>query len=67
MCYVCVTQVGKGNVAVISPPGNYGHMVGPAEAAAAGGNQQYGEAPPDYFYGSEDLGFSDAAIRRGEG
>lgn len=59
--------MGKGNVAVVSPPGTYGHMVDPEEAAAAGGNQQCGAAPPDYSYGLEDTGFSDAAIRRGEG
>ncbi|XP_040899380.1 protein lifeguard 1 isoform X1 [Toxotes jaculatrix] len=58
-------QVGKGNVAVVSPPGTYDNMVHPEGAAAAGGDQQYGQAPPDYSHGLEDSGFSDAAIRRG--
>ncbi|XP_022608978.1 protein lifeguard 1-like isoform X1 [Seriola dumerili] len=58
-------QVGKGNVAVVSPPGTYSNMVNPEGAAAARENQQYGEAPPVCSYGSEDSGFSDAAIRRG--
>uniref|UniRef100_A0A3Q3K642 Protein lifeguard 1 n=2 Tax=Monopterus albus TaxID=43700 RepID=A0A3Q3K642_MONAL len=40
-------------------------MVHPEGAAAAAGDQQYGQAPPDYSYGLEDSGFSDAAIRRG--
>lgn len=66
MLFVRMIQVGKGNVAVVSPPGTYDNMVHPEGAAAAGGNQQYGEAPPDYSYGLEDSGFSDAAIRRGE-
>ncbi|XP_035528765.1 protein lifeguard 1 [Morone saxatilis] len=58
-------QVGDGNVAVVSPPGNYDNMVHPEELTAAGGNQQYGHAPPDYSQGIEDSSFSDAAIRRG--
>lgn len=61
-------EVGKGNVAVVSPPGSYdNHALHPedAEAAAAAGRQQFGEAPPDYSHGLEDSGFSDAAIRRG--
>lgn len=56
---VSVNQVGNGNVAVVSPPGPYDNM--------AGGDQQCGQAPPDYAEGSEDGVFSDAAIRRGEG
>ncbi|KAG7229417.1 hypothetical protein INR49_012808 [Caranx melampygus] len=62
--YTGVYQVGKANVAVVSPPGTYGHMVNPEEAAA-GESRQCGEAPPDYSYGLENTGFSDAAIRRG--
>lgn len=58
-------QVGKGNVAVVSPPGSYDNMVHPEAAAAAGGDQQYSQPPPDYFHGLEESGFSDAAIRRG--
>uniref|UniRef100_A0A3B4UIV9 Zgc:110410 n=1 Tax=Seriola dumerili TaxID=41447 RepID=A0A3B4UIV9_SERDU len=65
MSFLWVTQVGKGNVAVVSPPGTYSNMVNPEGAAAARENQQYGEAPPVCSYGSEDSGFSDAAIRRG--
>ncbi|XP_070768746.1 protein lifeguard 1 [Enoplosus armatus] len=59
-------QVGKGNVAVISPPGTYDNMVHSDGMAAAGGDQQYGAAaPPDYSHGLEESSFSDAAIRRG--
>ncbi|XP_036929259.1 protein lifeguard 1 [Acanthopagrus latus] len=58
-------QVGKGNVAVVSPPATYDNMVHPEEAAAAGGSEQYGQAPPDYSRGLEDNCFSDAAVRRG--
>ncbi|XP_030251128.1 protein lifeguard 1 [Sparus aurata] len=58
-------QVGKGNVAVVSPPTTYDNMVHPEEVAAAGGNEQYGQAPPDYSHGSDDHCFSDAAVRRG--
>lgn len=62
---VGLNQVGKGNVAVVSPPGAYDDMVRPEHVAAAGG--EFGEAPPDYCHGLEDSGFSDAAVRRGEG
>ncbi|XP_078108043.1 protein lifeguard 1 [Sander vitreus] len=58
-------QVGKGNVAVVSPPGTYDNMVHPEGMAAAGGDHQYSQAPPDYCHGLEDSSFSDAAIRRG--
>ncbi|XP_071781600.2 protein lifeguard 1 [Centroberyx gerrardi] len=58
-------QVGKGNIAVVSPPGPYDNMVHP-EGQAAGGDQQFGEAPPDYSQGfPDDNRFGDAAIRRG--
>ncbi|XP_068452464.1 protein lifeguard 1 [Clinocottus analis] len=54
-------QVGKGNVAVVSPPGFYdNNAVRPDHAAAAGG-----EAPPDYSLEMTDGVFSDAAVRRG--
>ncbi|XP_026229123.1 LFG_like domain-containing protein [Anabas testudineus] len=58
-------QVGTGQVAVVSPPGTYDNMAPPEGMAAAGGDQQYVEAPPDYSSSLEDSGFSDAAIRRG--
>ncbi|XP_054477436.1 protein lifeguard 1 [Anoplopoma fimbria] len=58
-------QVGKGNVAVVSPPGSYDNMVHPEDMAAAGGEQQHGQAPPEYCHGLEDSSFSDATIRRG--
>ncbi|XP_042346429.1 protein lifeguard 1 [Plectropomus leopardus] len=58
-------QVGKGNVVVVSPPGTYDNMVHPEGMAAAGVNQQYGQAPPDYHPGLEESSFSDGAIRRG--
>lgn len=64
---VWMNQVGKGNVAVVSPPGTYDNMIHPDSVAAAGDHQQYGQAPPEYSDGLEDSGFSDAAIRRGEG
>lgn len=62
-----MNQVGKGNVAVVSPPGIYDNMAHPGDMAAAGGDQQYGQPPPDYSHGIEESGFSDGAIRRGEG
>lgn len=62
-----MNQVGKGNVAVVSPPGTYDNMVHPDGVAAAGDDQQHGQAPPDYSHGLEDSSFSDAAIRRGGG
>lgn len=58
--------MGKGNVAVVSPPATYDNMVHPEEVAAAGGNERYGQAPPDYSHGSDDHCFSDAAVRRGK-
>lgn len=64
---VWTSQVGKENVAVVSPPVTYDNMVHPVNVAAAGGEQQYGQAPPDYSQGLEESAFSDAAIRRGEG
>ncbi|XP_076592746.1 protein lifeguard 1 [Chaetodon auriga] len=62
---VWMNQVGKDSVSVISPPASYENMVYPEDMAAAGGNQQYGQAPPNYSEGMEDSAFSDAAIRRG--
>ncbi|XP_041799294.1 protein lifeguard 1 [Chelmon rostratus] len=62
---VWTSQVGKENVAVVSPPVTYDNMVHPVNVAAAGGEQQYGQAPPDYSQGLEESAFSDAAIRRG--
>uniref|UniRef100_A0A3Q3NGL9 Uncharacterized LOC113122570 n=2 Tax=Mastacembelus armatus TaxID=205130 RepID=A0A3Q3NGL9_9TELE len=57
-------QVGKGNVAVVTPPGTYTDMFNSEGTTAAGGNQQCGQAPPDYSCGLEDSSFSDAALRR---
>ncbi|XP_041650013.1 protein lifeguard 1 [Cheilinus undulatus] len=54
-------QVGKGNIAVVSPP-TYDNIVHPE--AAAGGEQYY-SSPPDYANGTEDSVFSDRTIRRG--
>jgi len=42
-------------------------MVHPEGPAAVEVDQQYGQAPPAYSSGLEDSGFSDAAIRKGEG
>ncbi|KAM9852573.1 protein lifeguard 1 [Aulostomus maculatus] len=58
-------QVGNGNVAVVSPPGTYDNTVFADGQEAAGGHQQFGQAPPDYLQGLEESCFSDAAIRRG--
>ncbi|MEQ2300148.1 hypothetical protein AMECASPLE_022338, partial [Ameca splendens] len=58
-------QVGKGNIAVISPPGSYNNMVHPEDPPAFGGDQYCSEAPPMYTYESEETGFSVASIRRG--
>lgn len=66
MLSVCMIKVGKGSVAVVYPPDTYDNMDLPAGMAAAGGDQQYGQTPPDYSNGLEDCGFSDAVIRRGE-
>ncbi|KAM6994579.1 protein lifeguard 1 [Tautogolabrus adspersus] len=57
-------QVGKGNIAVVSPPATYDNMVHPEDMAAAGGDQRY-TPPPDYSNDYEDNVFSDGAIRRG--
>lgn len=64
---VCMNQVGKGNIAVVSPPGIYENIVHPDGQTAPGGNLSGGQAPPEYTHGLEDNSFSDAAIRRGEG
>ncbi|XP_044214195.1 protein lifeguard 1 [Thunnus albacares] len=58
-------QVGKGNIAVVSPPGIYENIVHPDGQTAPGGNLSGGQAPPEYTHGLEDNSFSDAAIRRG--
>ncbi|XP_056141668.1 protein lifeguard 1 [Lampris incognitus] len=58
-------QVGKGNIAVVSPPSTYDNMVHP-EGQVARGGLQFSEAPPDYYQDCQDDNcFSDAAIRRG--
>ncbi|KAF7669257.1 hypothetical protein LDENG_00218000 [Lucifuga dentata] len=58
-------QVGKGCIAVVSPPGPYDNMVRP-EGQAAGGELKFDEAPPEYYPGLEDTNcFNDATIRRG--
>ncbi|XP_008275222.1 protein lifeguard 1 [Stegastes partitus] len=60
-------QVGKGNIAVVSPPGSFDNMVHPVgpTAPAAGYDQQYSDAPPSYSDDPPDSVFSDGAIRRG--
>ncbi|XP_068999344.1 protein lifeguard 1 [Embiotoca jacksoni] len=59
-------QVGKGDIAVVSPPSTYDNVVHPEGPAAVGGHQENSQAPPyDLPFGSEESGFSDAAIRRG--
>lgn len=64
---VWVSQVGKGNVAVVSPPGAYDNTAHPEDMAAAAGDREFDQAPPDYCQGLEDSSFSDSAVRRGEG
>ncbi|XP_070691394.1 protein lifeguard 1 [Pempheris klunzingeri] len=58
-------QAGKGNVAVIFSPGTDNNVAHNDDMAAAGGNQQYDQAPPGYSDGLEGSSFSDGAIRRG--
>ncbi|XP_040020554.2 protein lifeguard 1 [Gasterosteus aculeatus] len=58
-------QVGKGNVAVVSPPGAYDNTAHPEDMAAAAGDWEFDQAPPDYCQGLEDSSFSDSAVRRG--
>ncbi|MED6279266.1 hypothetical protein CHARACLAT_032757, partial [Characodon lateralis] len=60
----CRSFVGKGNIAVVSPPGSYNNMVHPEDPPAFGGDQYCSEAPPMYTYESEETGFSVASIRR---
>ncbi|KAM8869136.1 protein lifeguard 2 isoform 1-T1 [Spinachia spinachia] len=56
-CYSGMSyQVGKGNVAVVSPAGPYDNAAHPEDMAAAGG---------DYCHDLEDSSFSNSAIRRG--
>ncbi|XP_034553684.1 protein lifeguard 1 [Notolabrus celidotus] len=55
-------QVGKGNIAVVSPPTTYNNMV--HHEAAAEGAQDL-NPPPDYSSGIEESVFSDSTIRRG--
>ncbi|XP_068179104.1 protein lifeguard 1 [Antennarius striatus] len=57
-------QMGKGDIAVVSPPGTYNNPFVPGQMTAAEGSQQYGQAPPNYSVGLEECGFSDAVIRR---
>lgn len=54
-------QVGKGNIAVVAPPGPYDNTVHPE---AQSSTMDF-TPPPDYSCGLEDSGFSDGAIRRG--
>ncbi|KAI3360819.1 hypothetical protein L3Q82_013042, partial [Scortum barcoo] len=64
--FLAVTaEVGKGNVAVVSPPGAYDNMAYPGVEVADRDNQRYDEAPPDYAAAMQDSDFSDALIRRG--
>ncbi|TKS81787.1 Protein lifeguard 1 [Collichthys lucidus] len=61
-----INRVGKGNIAVISPPGNWhNNMAHSEDMEAARGPPDY-PSPPDYSDdGSVDSPFSDAGIRRG--
>uniref|UniRef100_A0A3Q2SU56 Zgc:110410 n=1 Tax=Fundulus heteroclitus TaxID=8078 RepID=A0A3Q2SU56_FUNHE len=58
-------QVGKGNIAVISPPGSYNDPAHPEDPPAFGGPQHCSQAPPVYTYNAEETDFSVATIRRG--
>ncbi|XP_054637481.1 protein lifeguard 1 [Dunckerocampus dactyliophorus] len=58
-------QVGKGNIAVVTPPGSYENMVHPEGQAAGAGEHQFGQAAANYCHGLEDSVFADASIRRG--
>lgn len=55
-------QVGKENIAVVSPPGPYDNTVHPRVQTATAVDHA---APPDYSYGLEDSSFSDGVVRRG--
>ncbi|XP_074539371.1 protein lifeguard 1 [Halichoeres trimaculatus] len=55
-------QVGKGNIAVVSPPSTYDNVA--HFEPPAGGSPDY-STPPDYSDDTEDSIFSDRNIRRG--
>ncbi|XP_061676261.1 protein lifeguard 1 isoform X2 [Syngnathoides biaculeatus] len=57
--------VGKGGIAVVTPPGIYENRIHSEEQAAAGDRHQFEQPPPDYAHGLEDSVFADSAIRRG--
>ncbi|XP_028327335.1 protein lifeguard 1 [Gouania willdenowi] len=57
-------QVGKGNIAVISPPSPYNNTVYPGERAESD-SPDHDQAPPEYLDDSEGNAFSDATLRRG--
>lgn len=58
-----MNKVGKGNIAVVSPPSTYDNVA--HFEPPAGGDQVY-NSPPDYSSDTEDNVFSDRNIRRGE-
>ncbi|XP_037533200.1 protein lifeguard 1 [Nematolebias whitei] len=64
-----VYQVGKGNIAVVAPPGYYSNTVHPEHPAVFGDHQGYDPSPPSYTsgsqYESEDGVFSDDAVQKG--
>ncbi|CAG6015893.1 unnamed protein product [Menidia menidia] len=64
-CRGVLYQVGKGDIAVVSPPAAYSNMDHPEGPAAVGGDRQDGEEPPAYSSGFEESGFNDAALRKG--
>lgn len=67
VCFLLLTQVGSGNISVVSPPGPYeDSFYQNVPPPAQGDSLPYAEAPPDY-QSEEAVGvFSDAAVRRGE-
>ncbi|XP_077431574.1 protein lifeguard 1 [Vanacampus margaritifer] len=58
-------QVGKGGIAVVTPPNIYGNLVHSGGQEAAGDQRYCDQAPPVYSHGLEDSVFADSAIRRG--
>lgn len=62
---VLLSQVGTGNIAVVSPPGPYENNF-QQNMTLANGTPEYGQAPPDYFSDVNPSIFSDSIVRRGE-
>lgn len=62
---VSLSQVGPGDIAVVSPPGPYENNF-QQNMTSANGAPEYGQAPPDYSSDVNPSVFSDGVVRRGE-